>query len=94
MKLFLQKNSKFRALGAPPLDPRAPPPDPRVSDGLGFCPQTTSLRRLKASPPDPHWPPAAGGPKHSPPIANFWLRACVPVPVRSYMDCMLLKQSM
>ena len=42
----------FRVLGA--LDPRA-------SGGWGLCPQTPSLRQLGASPPDPHWPPAAGG---------------------------------
>ena len=64
----------FRALGAPP-------PDPRASDGWGLRPQTPSLRQLGASPPDPHWPPAAGAPppnpRNSPPIANFWLRACV-----------------
>ena len=41
-----------------------------------------NFRALGASPPDPHWPPAAGGsaprpPKQPPPIANFWLRACV-----------------
>ena len=62
----------FRALGAPP-------PDPRASGGWGLCPQTPSLRQLGTSPPDPHWPPAAGGsaprPPNSPPIANFWLRA-------------------
>ena len=56
----------FRALGAPP-------PDPRASGGWGFCPQTPSLRQLGASPPDPHWPPAAGGsaprpPKQPPPL--------------------------
>ena len=34
--------------------------DPRVSGGWGLCPQTPSLLRLGASPPDPHWPPAAG----------------------------------
>ena len=43
----------------------------------GFTP---SLQRLEASPPDPHWLPAAGGPPPDPqnilpPIANFWLRA-------------------
>ena len=66
----------FRALGAPP-------PDPRASRGWGLCPQTSSLRRLGASPPDPHWPPAAGGsatrPPKQPPISNFWLRACANV---------------
>ena len=45
----------FRAL-------RAPPPDPRASGGWGLCPQIPkSLRQLEALPPDPHWPPAAGG---------------------------------
>ena len=56
----------FRALGAPP-------PDPRASGGWELCPQTPSLRQLGASPPDPHWPPAAGGsaprpPKQPPPL--------------------------
>ena len=56
----------FRALGAPP-------PDPRASGGWGLRPQTPSLRQLGASPPDPHWPPAAGGsaprpPKQPPPL--------------------------
>ena len=50
----------FRALGAPP-------PDPRASGGWGLCPQTPSLRQLGASPPDPHWPPAAGGSAPRPP---------------------------
>ena len=49
----------FPALGALP-------PDPRASGGWGLCPQTPSLRRLGAKPPDP---------PNSPPIANFWLRA-------------------
>ena len=56
----------FRALGAPP-------PHPRASGGWGLCPQTPSLRQLGASPPDPHWLPAAGGsaprpPKQPPPL--------------------------
>ena len=56
----------FRALGVPP-------PDPRASGGWGLCPQTPSLQQLGASPPDPHWPPAAGGsaprpPKQPPPL--------------------------
>ena len=51
----------FRALGAPP-------PEHRASGGWGLCPQTPSLRQLGASPPDP---------PNSPPIANFWLRACI-----------------
>ena len=50
----------FRALGAPP-------PDPRASGGWGLCPQTPSLRQLEVSPPDPHWPPAAGGSAPRPP---------------------------
>ena len=33
MKLFCKKTQNFRALGAPP-------PDPRVSGGWGLCPQT------------------------------------------------------
>ena len=52
----------FRALGAPP-------PDPRASGGWGLCPQTPSLRQLGAKPPDPHWPPAAGG--SAPPLCEF-----------------------
>ena len=64
----------FRARGTPSQDPSA-------SGGWGFCPQTSSLWRLGASTPDPHWFPAAGGsdprpPKQPPLIANFWLRAC------------------
>ena len=55
----------FRALGAPP-------PGPRASGGWGLCPRTPSLRRLGASPPDPH---CLSSPKQ-PPIADFWLRAC------------------
>ena len=56
----------FRALGAPP-------PDPRASGGWGLCPQTPSVRQRGASPPDPHWHPAAGGsaprpPKQPPPL--------------------------
>ena len=61
MKLFLQKMQNFRALGAPP-------PDPRASGDWGLCPQTPiGLRQLGASPPDPYWPPAAGGPAPRPP---------------------------
>ena len=61
MKLFLQKNAYFRALVAPP-------PDPRAYGGWGLSPQTPiGLRGLGA-------PPLT--PKHSPPIGNFWLRAC------------------
>ena len=58
----------FRALGAPP-------PEPRASGGWGLCPQTPSLRRLGASSPDPHWSPAAGGsaprPPKQPPHCEF-----------------------
>ena len=60
MKLFLQKMQNFRALGAPP-------PDPRASGGWGLCTQTPSLRQLGAKPPDPHWSPAAGGSAPRPP---------------------------
>ena len=66
----------FRALGAPPLDPRA-------YGGWGLCPQTLSLRRLGAKPPDPIGlrrlgakpPDPPYSPPPPPPIANFWLRA-------------------
>ena len=50
----------FRALGSPP-------PDSRASGGWGLYPQTPSLRRLGAEPPDPRWPPAAGGSAPRPP---------------------------
>ena len=50
----------FRALESLPSDPRA-------FGGWGLCPQTPSLRRLGASPPDPHWPPAARGSAHRSP---------------------------
>ena len=55
MKLFLQKKCKFFERWG--LRPHTPVP-PAAG---GFAPQTPSLRRLGASPPDPHWPPAAGG---------------------------------
>ena len=46
-----------------------------ASGGFGLCPQTPSLRRLGVSPPDPHWPPAAGGsaprPSKQPPHCEF-----------------------
>ena len=76
MKSFLQKNAKFSSAGGsasrPPCLRRlgALPPNPLPPAAGGFAP-------------DPHWPPAAGGsapdPPNSPPIANFWLRACVVV---------------
>ena len=47
----------FRALGALPmrLPMRCPClyRDPHASGGWGLCPQTSSLRQLRASPPDP-----------------------------------------
>ena len=50
----------FQALGALP-------PNPQPTAAGGFAPR-------------PYWPPAAGGSaprsQNSPPIANFWLRAC------------------
>ena len=101
----------LRRLGALPPNPQPPAaggfaPKPPASGGWGLCPQTPSLRRLGALPPNPQ-PPAAGGfapkppasggwglrpqtpiglrrlgapppdPQNSPPIANFWLRACL-----------------
>ena len=55
----------FRALGAPP-------PDPRASGGWGRCPQTPSLRQLGASPPDPIGLRRLGAPppdpQNSPPL--------------------------
>ena len=65
----------FRAL-------EAPPPDPRASGGWGLCPQTSSLRQLEAPPPDPHWPLAAGGsaprpPKQLPHCEFLTTRLCV-----------------
>ena len=62
----------FLALGAPP-------PDPHAFGCWGFFPQTPSLQRLGASPPDPIGLRQLGAqppdPQNSPPIANFWLRA-------------------
>ena len=47
----------------------------RASGGWELCPQTSSLQQLGASPPDPHWPPAAGSsaPRHpeQPPHCEF-----------------------
>ena len=54
IKLFCKKLQNFLALGAPL-------PDPRTSGGWGLCFQNPNFRRLGASPPDPHWPPAAEG---------------------------------
>ena len=74
MKLFLQKNAKFLSAGGsaprPPCLRRlgALSPNPQPTAAGGFVPQTPiGLRRLGAPPPDP---------PNSPPIANFWLRAC------------------
>ena len=62
LSYFCKKMQNFRALWAPP-------PDPRTSGGWGFCSQTPNLWRLGASPPDPHWPPAAeSSPQNSPPL--------------------------
>ena len=61
MSYFCKKMQNFRALGAPP-------PDPRASGGWGICPQTPSLRQRGAFP---------QAPKTALPIANFWLRACI-----------------
>ena len=41
---------------------------------LGLRPQTPSLQQLGASPPDPHWPPAAGGGALRPPKQPSSLR--------------------
>ena len=83
MKLFCKKTQNFRALGAPP-------PDPRASGGWGLCPQTPSLRRLGASPPDPIGRRRLGAPPpdppNSPPIANFWLRACLILHISAIMQ--------
>ena len=57
LSYFCKKNAKFRALGAPP-------PDPRASGDWGLYPQTPSLWQLGASPPDPHWHLAAAGSAH------------------------------
>ena len=63
LSYFCKKMQTFRAL-------EAPPPDPRTSGGWGLCPQTPSLWRLGASPPDPHWAPGAppSDPKLAPPL--------------------------
>ena len=69
MKLFLQKNAKFLSAGGSA-------PKPPCLRRLGALPQTSSLWQLGAKPPDPHWPPAAGGsasrpPKQPPPHCEF-----------------------
>ena len=77
MKLFLQKNAKFSSAGGsaprPPCLRRlgALPPNPQPPEAGGFAPR----------------PPLASGgwglrpqtPQTAPPIANFWLRACLSV---------------
>ena len=73
----------FRALGAPP-------PDPRASGGWGLCPQTPSLRQLGASPPDPHWHPAAGGSAPRPPKQPPPLRISGYAPARPNHTCIRL----
>ena len=72
----------FRALGAPP-------PDPRASGGWGLCPQTPCLRQLGASPPDPHWPPAAGGSAPRPPTQPPHCEFLATRMVMSYIVSML-----
>ena len=65
-----------QALGLRPQTPVPPAaggfaPNPPASGGGELRPQTPiGLRRLGAPPPDP---------QNSPPIANFWLRACLVV---------------
>ena len=64
IKLFLQKNAKFRALGA-----RSP--DPRASGGWGLCPHTPiGLWQLGALPPDP---------QNSPPHCEFLAARLIPI---------------
>ena len=64
----------FRALGAPPPDPRWPP-------AAGPPPQDHSLRHLgpRLQTPVGLWRLGAlpQNPQDSPPITNFWLRAWV-----------------
>ena len=73
LSYFCQKNTKFSG-------PRGSTPRPRASGGWGLCPRTPAsggcrlclqtLRcfwRLRAPP---------SNPRNTPPIANFWLRAC------------------
>ena len=63
MKLFLQKNENFRALGAPS-------PDPRASGDWGLCPQTPRPPLASGG-----WGIRLQTPQTAPTIANFWLRA-------------------
>ena len=39
----------------------------KIFERWGLYPETPNLRRLKASPPDPHWPPVAGASASRPP---------------------------
>ena len=43
-----------------------------ASSGRGLCPQTPNLRQVGASPPDPHWPPAAGALPQTPETAPHY----------------------
>ena len=42
-----------------------------------FLQKNAKFLSAGASPPDPHWPPAADPQNSPPPIANFWLSACL-----------------
>ena len=76
MKLFLQRNAKFSSASVPPAAGGFAPKPP-ASGSWGLRPQTPiGLRRLGAPPPDP---------PDSPPIANFWLRACL---LTIVLDCL------
>ena len=75
MKLFLQKMQNFRALGAPPPDPVPP-----AAGGFAPNPQPPAAGDLAPEPPlaSGGWGLRSQTPQTAPPpIANFWLRACV-----------------
>ena len=70
---FAKKRKIFERWGLRPQTPVPPAaggfaPKPPASGSWGLCPQTPIGRRRLGAPP-PH-------PQNSPPIANFWLRAC------------------
>ena len=70
MKLFLQKNAKFLSAGGSPQTPVPPAAG-------GFAPKPPGAGSFAPRP-----PLASGGwglrpqTPQTPPIANFWLRAC------------------